>query len=110
MKARILFLSLGFVLATFLTAEAQQPRVATELETSRVESLERTAKDLERKYDDAKKESKKAQEIAREAKQVELASSAAAKEAKKALSAEKKAIKARLKADNQATKAREMRE
>jgi len=112
MKARIVFLSLGFCLATFLTAEVngQQPRVATEMETSRVESLENTSKDLERKLDDARRESKKAQEVAKKAKQVEQEAAAAANEAKKALMAEKKALKARLKADNQATKAKEMME
>jgi hypothetical protein len=112
MKARVVFLSLGICLATFLTVEVegQQPRVASELETDRVEILESTAKDLERNLDDAKRESQKAQEYAKQAKQAEQTAAAAAKEARKAWKTEKKALKARLKADNQATKAMEYQE
>ena len=111
MKVRVILLSMGLCLVTFLTVEVygqQQPRAATEMETSRVESLERTSKDLERNLDDARRESKKAQEIAKTAKQAEQEAAEAAKEAKKALMTEKKALKARLKADNQATKAKEI--
>lgn len=104
MKARVLLLSLGLSLVTLFTAEAygQQPMSTSETEVSRLEHLERTAKELDRKLDDARKESKKADEVAKNANKAEKAALAAAKQAKKAYITEKKARNARIKADKAA--------